>query len=383
MARAAPWTARQHGALMSPPRKGLFVAAVVELDVDLPLLYCPLESAIHRRVRLVDDRAVEWIRRSGMCASREEEAWVVATHSTDFFARFAPTADDDRLLATSLWVYWGFAFDDARCDNGPLSGRPDQFNVLAGLVQRAAEAPSAQDGGERFVAPLQDIVGRFRSFGTPAQVRRFLEGHRAWLAGVCWQIGNQAADRMPELDEYLSMRLLASGGEPTFAMLELATGLEVPDTELYRPAVRALTEMAILVAALDNDRHSLRKELTRGHADQNIYTVLMRQRAIPLQKAVYAAAGIRDRVLTRFLQVHDRVRPTASEELGSYLRGLCLGIRGNAEWGLRVPRYLSLGHVPDPMDEAPLEWACAPSDGSHAPLPEAPACAWWWDDSLV
>ncbi|MEV4684714.1 terpene synthase family protein [Streptomyces kurssanovii] len=356
---------------------------VAVAEADLPALYCPLESAVHRHVRQVADRAVRWVRESGMCASEHEEAWVAATHSADFYARFVPVADDDRLLATSLWVYWGFAFDDARCDSGPLSSRPAQFNAVAGLVQRAAEAPSADDGGERFVRPLQDIVGRFRSFGTPAQVRRFTDAHRAWLSGVAWQIGNQAAGRMPELDEYLAMRLLASGGEPTFAMLELATGLEVPDEELHRPVVRALTEMAIMVAALDNDRHSLRKEMSRDHSDQNIYSVLMHHQQIGLGQAVEAAACIRDRILTRFLQVHDRVRPHAGTELGSYLQGLRYGIRGNAEWGLRVPRYLSLGHVPDAMDEAPLEWARSAADSRCAPLPSAPTVAWWWDDDLI
>ncbi|MFF5971959.1 glutamate dehydrogenase [Streptomyces sp. NPDC012769] len=351
--------------------------------MELPPLYCPLESAVHPRVREVEKRAVAWIAESGMCADEEERAWVVATHSTDFFGRFAPVADDDRLLATSLWVYWGFAFDDARCDNGPLSSRPAQFNALAGAVQRAAEAPTAADGGERFVRPLQDIIGRFRSLGTAPQVRRFLDAHRAWLSGVAWQIGNQAAGRMPDLDEYLAMRLLSSGGEPTFAMLELATGAEVPDAELHRPAVRALTEMAILVAALDNDRHSLRKELSRGHADQNIYSVLTHHRLLTLAEAVEEAARIRDRVLTRFLRLHDRVRPHAGAELARYLGGLCHGVRGNAEWGLRVPRYLSLGRVPDAMDEEPLEWAAAPADDSPAPLPAAPTVAWWWDDALA
>ncbi|MGW7440144.1 terpene synthase family protein [Streptomyces sp. NPDC054849] len=352
-------------------------------EVELPALYCPLESAVHPHVRQVDAQAVRWIRESGMCATDHEEAWVVATHSTDFFARFAPVADDDRLLATSLWVYWGFAFDDARCDNGPLSSRPAQFSALAGRVQRAAEAPSAPDGGERFIPALQDIVGRFRSFGTPAQVRRFTAAHRAWLSGVCWQIGNVAAGRMPDLDEYLAMRLLSSGGEPTFAMLELAAGPEVPDRELHRPVVRALTEMAIAVAALDNDRHSLRKEMSRGHADQNIYSVLMLHRQLSVQEAVEAAARIRDRILTRFLRVHDRVLRTAGAELAGYLQGLCYGIRGNAEWGLRVPRYLSLGHVPDAMDEAPLDWAAAPADGRSAPPASAPTLAWWWDDTLI
>ncbi|MFF3319571.1 hypothetical protein ACFYV5_29240 [Streptomyces sp. NPDC003035] len=352
-------------------------------EADFPLIYCPLESAIHPRSRRIEAQAEEWVRDSGMCASERETAWVVATHSTDFYARFAPVADDERLLATSLWVYFGFAFDDARCDNGPLSSRPAEFNVLAGLVQRAVEAPSADDRGERYVRPLQDIVGRFRSFGTPAQVRRFVAAHRAWLSGVAWQIGNQASGRMPDLDEFLAMRLLAAGGEPTFAMLELATGLEVPGNELHRPAVRALTEMAILVAALDNDRHSLRKEMSRGHTDQNIYSVLMHHRGMAVAEAVEEANRIRDRVLVRFMALHDRVRPTAGVELASYLQGLRHGIRGNAEWGLQVPRYVSLGRVPDPMEAAPLAWAEEPSDAAPEPVPGAPTVAWWWDRDLA
>ncbi|WP_437051654.1 terpene synthase family protein [Streptomyces sp. enrichment culture] len=271
----------------------------------------------------------------------------MATHSADFFARFAPTADDeDRLLAAALWVYWGFAFDDTRCDSGPLSGRPAQFNALAGQVQRACETDSAVFA-DRFTAALQDVVRRFRGFAAPTQVTRFRHAHRAWLSGVCWQIGNQAAGRMPGLDDFLTMRLLSSGGEPTFALLELATGAEVPDRELHRPAVRALTEMAVLVAALDNDGHSLRKELSGGEADQNVYTVLMQELSCPLQDAVRAATGLRDRVLLRFLQLHDRVAPTAGADLATYLQGLRYGIRGNNEWGLRVPRYVRSGRWPD------------------------------------
>ncbi|MFD5625757.1 terpene synthase family protein [Streptomyces sp. NPDC127072] len=101
---------------------------------------------------------------------------------------------------------------------------------------------------------------------------------------------------MPTLDEFLTMRLMSSGGHPV-ALLELATGAEVPDGELHRPAVRALTEMAIMVAELDNGRHSLHKEASRDQADQNIYTVLAAGRCLSLPQAVTEANGLRDRTL--------------------------------------------------------------------------------------
>ncbi|MGW0423320.1 terpene synthase family protein [Streptomyces sp. NPDC003015] len=350
-------------------------------DVELPPLFCPLESAVHPRVRQVEKRAVEWIADSGMCASEREEAWVVATHSADFFARFAPVAEDDRLLAASLWVYWGFAFDDARCDNGPLSNRPAQFNALAGQVQRACESGSAVPD-DRYARALQDIMSRFRSFAPPTQVRRFAHAHRAWLSGVAWQIGNQAAGRMPGLDEYLAMRLLSAGGEPTFALLELATGAEVPDRDLHDPRVRAMTELAMMLASLDNDRHSLRKELARDHADQNVYSVLMAERGLPFPQAAEEANRLRDRMMLRFLELHDRLRPTAGADLATYLQGLRHGVRGNNEWGLRVPRYLSIGQWPDEMEGTSLNWADTPSDTRPGPVEGAPGIAWWWDADL-
>ncbi|MFE6489238.1 hypothetical protein ACFVGN_40790 [Streptomyces sp. NPDC057757] len=128
------------------------------------------------------------------------------------------------------------------------------------------------------------------------------------------------------------------------ALLELATGAQVPDGELHRPAVRALTEMAIMVAALDNDRDSLHKEASRDRADQNIYTVPTAGRSLSLPQAVTEANGLRDRTLPRFLELHDRVRPTAGADLGVYLQGLRHWVRGNNERGMRVPRCLSLGH---------------------------------------
>ncbi|MFI0242910.1 terpene synthase family protein [Streptomyces sp. NPDC016845] len=350
-------------------------------EVELPPVYCPLESAVHPRARRIEKRSVAWIDGSGMCASERERSWVVATHSADFLARFVPVADEDRLWAATLWVYWGFAFDDARCDSGPLSTRPAQFNALAGQVQRACETGLAEPE-DRYARVLQDIMRHFRSFAPPTQVARFVHGHRAWLSGVAWQIGNQAAGRMPGLDEFLSMRLLSAGGHPTFALLELATGAEVPDRELYRPAVQALTEMAIMVASLDNDRHSLHKELSRGQADQNIYTVLMAVRELPLQQAVDEANGLRDRILRRFLALHDRVRPAAGEDLVTYLQGLRHGLRGNNEWGLRVPRYLSQGYWPDEMEDTSLAWAESPSDMRPGPVEGAPSIAWWWDPDL-
>ncbi|MCP3802949.1 terpene synthase family protein [Allokutzneria sp. A3M-2-11 16] len=340
--------------------------------LELPAVYCPLDGARHPEVSSVQRRAVEWLDQAGFCRDPAARTTALASSSADFYARFAPHAHVEGLLTAVLWVYWGFAFDDACCDEGELSADPAAFASLAGRVQRSLETPhdtDSIDSEDPFAAAVADIGSRFRATGSAVQVRRFVDAHRAWLFGVLWQIGNRARDHLPGLDEYLTMRLHSAGGEPAFAMLELANGLDdIPEREMDSPRVRALTEMAIAVAALDNDRVSHAKEAGRGQTDQNIFTVLRHQEKCGPREAVELAVSLRDRILDRFLQVREHATRTASEPLRRYLADLGHGIRGNIEWGAHVARY---------RDPAPLTWTEKPLVSSWTAIP--PSIAWWWD----
>lgn len=120
--------------------------------VELPPAWCPLESAVHPRVREVERRAEDWIRDSGMCADDHERAWAVATYSTDFYARFAPGADDDRLPATALWVYWGFAFDGVvRRARGREQRPPRRAGRVLMVGRRPAVRPGVSENRRRLV----------------------------------------------------------------------------------------------------------------------------------------------------------------------------------------------------------------------------------------
>jgi hypothetical protein len=336
---------------------------------DVISCYCPIEPAVHPRVDEIERTTLAWV--ESMPLAREERARVARTNSAEFFSRFAPAGIAANVGIAARWVYWGFAFDDARCDSGALSERPAEFAALAGTIQRCLEEPRPVIGDDPYAACLHDIAESFRRIATPVQVRRFAEAHRRWLAAVCWQVGNRARRHMPDLDEYLAMRLGSCGGPPTFAMLEIANGAEVPCREMDVPAVRALTEMACLVAGWDNDLHSYLKERAGDEDEQNVVTVLAHTgRSVP--DAVAAAFGIRDAVLDRFLQLRDRLRRRAGTELRAYLDGLGHGIRGNIDWALRTPRY-ALAE----QDTAAVEWRETPAP---SPVPPPPSIAWWWDD---
>jgi hypothetical protein len=344
--------------------------------------FCPVEPAIHPAVDTVERHCVAWLDRVRLHQDERQRARLVGTNSAEFYCRFAPSGVEAGLEVAADWVYWGFAFDDARCDRGPLSASPAEFLAMAGLLQRALEAPwepAAED--DRFVAALQDIGRGFHRCATPVQVRRFADAHRAWLFSVAWQIGNRARGRMPGLGEYTAMRLGSAGGPPTLAMLEIANGEEVPAAELDSPVVRGLTEMAILVASWDNDLHSYAKEADEDNMDQNLVNVLKAAHGWDTEQAVDEAYALRDQVMSQFLQLRERrARRPASDALRRYLECLGHAIRGNIDWALRVPRYNDIDGIPaQPGPGRPLVGCTeTPSTRRAGALP-IPAIAWWWE----
>ncbi|MCT2581906.1 terpene synthase family protein [Actinophytocola gossypii] len=343
-------------------------------DVVPPPFFCPFPEAVHPDAEELERRAIEWIDDVRVHRTARERARLIGSNSAEFYARFAPTGPTEHVLTAVLWVYWGFAFDDAWCDDGPCSDDPSRFLPMAGQVQRTVESGAAP--AEPYAAALHTIVTRMRDQVSGTVTRRFTDAHRHWLQNVAWQVGNRAAGRMPTLPEYLTMRLGSSGGPPTTALLEIANAIEVPPPEMDSPAVRAVTEMTQLVAALDNDLQSFHKEMTETHTDQNIITVLCHHDRLDPAAALDAAVSIRDRVLLRLLDLRERARTGASEELRTYLDGLGHAIRGNIDWAATVPRYLA-GAPGTPATSVRDQ----PNDPNPAPLP-FPAFSWWWDRSL-
>lgn len=339
--------------------------------IGLRPFYCPVPEAVHPRAAEVDRDAVAWIDRIGLATDDEARKRLLRTNGADFFARFAPYADDEGLRIAVRWVYWGFIFDDRRCDGGRFSDDPLAFPPMAARVQRAMDAPWCEAVDDRYARAAQDIVRGMYELRTPTQARRFTDAHRAWLFATAWQVANRARGHMPDLDDYTAMRLHTCGGAPTIALLEIANGPEVPGAEMDSPAVRALTEMAVLVAAWDNDLHSYDKEIRESHTDQNLVNVLAHHRRLRPDHAVDEAFRLRDRVMSRFLALREAVaaRPV-SGALRIYLDCLGHAIRGNIDWAFGVPRYRGLVHP---------GWADEPADADPAPLP-LPTIAWWWDD---
>nr|WP_157165237.1 glutamate dehydrogenase [Streptomyces typhae] len=373
---------------MTPEAAGVRVGdAADRIHVVLPPRYCPLPTAAHPDTALLNARAATWLHGYGLCRKGAQRVRMAGNDCGGFYGRILPGAPAERLQLAVDWCVLMFAFDDLYCDEGPASMRADNFTEVATRLLRVLEAPGAAPvtgDGDPFLAAAGDLAARCRAAGTPVQVRRVIEGHRAWFSGVLWEFGCRLRGRTPSLDDYAPLRQHTAAGTATTSWMEIVDGAEIPGRALRAPAVRALEELAFTTAAFDDDLFSYGKEhWLAARAPRpprcrlNLVDILAAERGLGLDAAMEAAVDLCNRLTLRFVQLRDHVLPTACAPLARHLGHLSRLIRGNLEWGLRAGRYTNPdGRHPAAVTTTGSFTSTAPREGAP---PAIPSIAWWWD----
>jgi hypothetical protein len=364
-------------------RSTLTVMTDDRLLVELPPRYCPVPVATHPDAGLLESRGADWLSRYGLGGPR---LW--ANDCAGFYGRIMPEAATERLQMAVDWCFLMFAFDDINCDEVAPSAAGRQFVDIATRVVRALEVPEVDLGADVFLAPVRDLALRAHKFGTPTQVRRLVEGHRAWYLGVLWELRCKLADVTPSLTEYAHLRQHTAGGLATTSWIEIVDGVEIPSAELDSPAVRALSELSFTIAAFDDDLFSYGKETwfaareaTPSGCKLNLIDIVALERGLDVKDALADSVELVNRMTYRFVQLRDAVLPAASEPLRNYLDCLSRLLRGNMEWGLQAQRYRNPdGHSPDAVHTVG-SWTTVPPADAELP-PGIPSVAWWWDREL-
>lgn len=361
---------------------GTEVADNAVYRVEIPPFFCPIDPVMHPRVRDVEEASADWANRIGLCRTEAELARWRGTQSAAFYAGMTPQGILPRLQVAADWVYWGFSFDDHRCDEGSNATDPTRFVPVASRLLRILETQDAAlCGQDPYLLGLCDLARRYRELGTAVQARRWVAAHHLWLFGVIQQNTYRAHSGPPSVDDYIATRIYDCGGPPTQAMYEFVNGAEIPGSEMDSPPIRAITELFWLIAALDNDRVSRYKEILGQRDAYNLIDVIVRCENRCEQDATQRMIAYRDRLMCLFLRLRDQLTHTASAPLRTYLSSLGHGLRSNIDWSLTVPRYTTLyaGDGVTPTAQITLAGRCVeqPTDESREPLPW-PSVAWWW-----
>ncbi|MEV7416095.1 terpene synthase family protein [Streptomyces sp. NPDC089919] len=355
-----------------------------ELTITLPAMYFPMPWLVHPDLALLERQGLAFMERHGLCTTPGRRERTAETRSALFFAGNCPGGDRERLQMAVDWTYLMFLFDDLACDE-ESAGDALSFLDLAVRIVRTFEQPAAGvlDPANAFTSAVTDLATRLHRLASPAQCQRLVAAHRTWFLGVAWERAARREQLVPTLDDYLFTRLMNVAGFATLSWFQISAVETIPDGEITDPAVQAVTEMACMVAALDDDLYSYGKELwfarrrDGGEAPfPNSVRLYEHHERCTLEKAQRHVAELRDRILHRFLDVAAAVRTSASPVLNTYVDNLTHLIRSNYEWGVRAGRYTN------PDGRHPRAIALIPTltgtPGAVGAPPGLPSVAGWW-----
>lgn len=335
--------------------------------------YCPVPYAIHPAHRRLDARSIDWLVHFQLYEDDLQRQRLCCCMPGLLAALSTPEAQEEPLQVVSDFLMWLYAFDDEYCEEGPFARQPAELAAVLRWLLRVAEAPeSGARRGDRYAAALLDLRLRLAAHATPGQLARWLDALRAYFADQVWCAELRVRHQIPNLEDYVMLRLFSGSMGVTTVLPEIAGGYELSPHEIGSPAVRALREMTCAVVGWDNDIISHRKERERVGDGQNLLDVLMSANGYDLTAALTEAIAMRDRTMCRFLELRDDVRRGAGAGLDRYLADLSWWVRANIEWGLQCHRYV----------DTVLDIDYAQTATATGPLPMA-AVRWWWDATLT
>ena len=353
--------------------------------VDIPPVYCPIPPAVHPLLRDIQRRSEEWIGQFAFWSEGDGPPSARDSNYGEMAARMAPDGILERLQLCSDWYHLGGVWDEGY-DRLPAAEAARGLGQLAEMtvkIIRTFRVPAAGllPPPDPFNAAIGDIADRLHRMTTPVQRHRIIDGQLDWLVSMAWEAAGKARTELPSLPDYTAQRLYTVGGTAFTVWLEALNGLEMPDKEWDSPSTRALTEIAGLIVAFDNDLYSYAKDLWfHRHRDVlplNCISVLAADLGCSVPEAIDRAVRIRDRFMCLFLSLRSQITPRASSDLEGYLIGLGHFIRANIDFGNASARYSNPDGSSPHTTRSPLHISDTPSDPSLEPV-GIPHIAWWW-----
>ncbi|AGC47138.1 terpene synthase metal-binding domain-containing protein [Myxococcus stipitatus DSM 14675] len=341
-------------------------------------LYCPIPPAIHPRAEAVEAMTQEWTARQRLYVDKRGLLRLSRLRAGEFVSRIMPSGSEPALQVAVDFFVWLFAFDDAFCDEEAFGQPPHDMAVYAGLLGHLLDSPQTRILPEDpFAQSLRGLQQRLVRHASPAQLHRWSDGVRGYLHGQVWEAANRDAQRVCDLDTYITLRLYSGAVMACPTLIDVVNGQELSAAELSRPLVRAASEVAATLVIWDNDLISHQKEQhTRGEL-HNLITVLMHARRCSEAEARQEALRMRDALMALLLRLLALGQAEASRPLSMYLKGLGHFVRANIDWSNVSGRYF------DPELRAPTDnvMACETPSRGATPLTPLPIVSvqWWWD----
>ncbi|MGX1887145.1 terpene synthase family protein [Streptomyces sp. NPDC055287] len=341
---------------------------------QLLAFYCPLPTGVCPDRKAMTEGTLAWAQRFDLGQGDEHTTMKLALNAGVFSAHMYPHATGDLGQALSDYAAWAWIPNDICGSGQPAADVLLTLGAWESIMHFPDSAPEATEpeGSHPAGAALRDACVRLRELMTPVQWQRWLTVQQLWLYQMAREAAVLERGTVLSVNDYLVMRMGSAGAFAAAGYLDAVEGIELSERQWARRDVRTATEAALLVGAVDNDRYSYYREHNLPVKKHNLFqAVLGEHPGDSLEEAVTKAVAIRDRLMSLYLRLRERILQDAGEDLHRYMSGIDLIISGNINFGMKTARYL----LPD--SPYTVTWTDKPSDPTPDPLPY-PALTGWW-----
>ncbi|WP_405021636.1 terpene synthase family protein [Kitasatospora sp. NBC_00070] len=223
-----------------------------------------------------------WLDESAICRSAQSRRSLERTRVPLITALAYPDAAPQALELLAQWATWTFVIDD-EFDDGP-DGQ-DPVRCAAALATFLTVLDGAPAGDFASARAFAGTWGRLVE-GRSAAWRRMLgDDIRAYLWSYHQGLVDQLSGRVPTLAAYRRQRCVSAAAYTWLDVVEIAVGVDLPETVRHFSSFRDLREAAAEYVGLHNDLWSLEKDQQAG-AFQNAVLLVQHHHGSSLQEAV-------------------------------------------------------------------------------------------------
>ena len=308
---------------------------------------CPIPSAVHPQASAIDANTTSWLLAHGLVQtgpsldkwSRSRYGWLPA--------RCHPGRDIESVALASDWNAWLFALDDLGDATGLGTSPTAMHNLTTRMlgVIHSGDRPDQSGPAEEvcLAGALMDLRARLLAQAAPGWLPAFTASCEEYFDALAWEAANRAGRRVPDMDEYVTMRRRTGAVACSMFVGEVAEDIRLPAGLHSDPVVEALRDMANNLVCWQNDVLSAPKELAIGEV-HNYVAVLMHHERLSREQATAEVVARHNQEMARFCATeHDVPYPPGEpgEQLGRLIAMLRAWIRGNLDWSFECGRYNS------------------------------------------
>ncbi|HEY3497987.1 MAG TPA: hypothetical protein VGK73_24980 [Polyangiaceae bacterium] len=290
----------------------------------------------NRYLSAIDRDTVAWLNEYGIGGSEREREKLRKFDCGMYGGYSLPTAPfATALLVTqyiSLWLFW----DDVEVEDDESFGIEA---VVAALAGDLAAKPA-----NRYVEAWADLGERLRRLGSSEWVARVAVTMREWLENAKIETAMarrfREEGRVPGFEELFECRTVSIGMYPTFHLIELTEGIELPDAFHEHASVRELKRIASRLVGLGNDLGGVAKDIKNRWL--NLAIVLAETAGLRLEAAFGKLVQIHNAEVAAFDWLVASL-PSFGPEVDPFVAGWVQAVRYNvhgfALWESLAERY--------------------------------------------